>query len=209
MPSTSTTHRQHARQRHAGEEQAQADEDGLDEGDADHALRNGADRRHRQHGELVAALGADDAREDRPAGACAGLAEGHDDAGDDEGGDELEDAAADAGHHAPARPWPGRRSSAAGSGSAPAGRSCAAARWRRSSSPTTGHSATPRAAAGSPACSPARRRSGCCTESPIEFSSTAVGTTISATPSSVISVAAQPLPAAHPARPAPGAADRA
>ena len=91
--------RQHAGQRHAGDEQAQADKNGLDEGDADHALGDGADRRHRQHGELVAAFEAEDAREDRPAGAIAGLAEGHDDAGDDERRDEREDAAADAGHH--------------------------------------------------------------------------------------------------------------
>ena len=76
---------------------ASADDDRLDEGDADDALGDGADGRRGQLGELCAAFRADDAFEDRPAAAAAGLAEGHDDAGDDERGEELQQPAADAG----------------------------------------------------------------------------------------------------------------
>src|SRR5262249_58917866 len=84
---------------HAGDQQADTDEDGLDEGDADDALGNRPDRRHREMAELSAALAADDPREDRPTAAIAGAAVGHDDAGDDEGSDELQNRSADAGDH--------------------------------------------------------------------------------------------------------------
>ena len=89
----------------------------------------------------VAALVADDALEDRLAGACARLAEGHDDAGDDERGQELQQAAADAGHHAPAplRQLADLRLQALDS----AGRSvCACDQKAWTFLPTTGHSAT-------------------------------------------------------------------
>ena len=147
----------------------------------------------------LAAFGADDAREDRPAGAIAGLAEGHHDAGDDEGGDELQDAAADAGHHRQRRlgqvtdlrlqALDQRRQV----GRAPVANTA----WIFSPD----HAAIRRRpACGGGICSVFCCTSSIsrCTESPSEFTSTAVGTTISATPSSVISVAAQPLPPAHP-----------
>ncbi len=75
-----------------------------------------------------------------------------------------------------------------------AGRSsCASCQAAWTFGPTTGHAATPGLGGGICSvfcCTPSITR---CTESPIELSSTAVGATISATPSTVISVAAQPV----------------
>ena len=75
-----------------------------------------------------------------------------------------------------------------------AGRSsCASCQTAWTFSPTTGHSATPGLGGGICSvfcCTPSTRR---CTESPIELSSTAVGATISATPSTVMIVAGQPV----------------
>ena len=69
----------------------------LDEGDADNALGDRPDRRHREMAELGTVLAADDTGEDGPATAIAGLAQGHDDAGDDDGSDELQNRSAGAG----------------------------------------------------------------------------------------------------------------
>ena len=190
-------HRQHAGQRHAGDEQHDADQDGLDEGDADHALGDGADRRHRQLDEPGAALGADDAREDRPLLASPASPNAMMIAGDDERRDEREHAAADAGHHGQAPPSPGHRSSAAGSRPARAG-SCAPEARTRGPSPTTGQFSTPGArwrnlqrVVLDPCTNPR-------TESPSELSR-AAGATRASTPSNAIIVAD------HPWRPPSGA----
>ena len=76
-------------------------------------------------------------------------------------------------------------------------------------SPTSGQSAT--RASGGGICSVFCCTSSIsrCTESPTEFTSTAVGATISVMPSSVISVAAQPLRASQPTGQGLGSADTA
>ena len=85
-------------QRNSGDQHRHPDGNGLDRGHADDALRDRADGCRRQLDEAGAALRADDAREDRLAGACAFRAECHDDAGNQERCQEHEDPAADAGY---------------------------------------------------------------------------------------------------------------
>ncbi len=95
--------RQHARPGDAGDEQADADDDGLDESDAEYALGDRTDGRRGQIHELRSARPIGDSLEDRTDSAGAGIAEGHHDAGDGEGGHEQQQSTADAGHEAQRR----------------------------------------------------------------------------------------------------------
>ncbi len=68
-PENQDDHRQRARPRHAGDQQTEADDDRLNEGDADHTLGDGADGGRRQFGEFRAARVTGDALEDGKAAA--------------------------------------------------------------------------------------------------------------------------------------------
>ena len=103
MPSTSTIRTRTPAHGYAGDEQAHADDDRLDEGNADDALGHGTDGRRGQFRELRAMLRADQSIEDGTSATVARLPEGHENAGDDEGGQEHQQAAPDAGDEAESR----------------------------------------------------------------------------------------------------------